>query len=102
MRRVETRLRKLEGVSSEYADILTLIRQGRFYDELTPQQPRRYCLYRYGMDHHPEIEISRLFDYPFDTHFQLERKPPPPTEKELAAIVAEVEQIMNDISKATH
>lgn len=100
MVRVEMRLRKLERVGGEHGDIIRLIRQGAYYDELSEQEQRRYCLYRYGFDHHPEIEISKIFGYEFDLHFQLERRPPPPTEKELAAAVAEVEQIMNNISKA--
>lgn len=94
------RLLKLERQTTggEYGDILQLIRKGLYYDELTPEQQKRYCHYHYGerFDDVPEIYLGKLFDLQYNEHFLLERRPPPPTQEEMRERIAEVERIMDE------
>lgn len=98
---VKNRLNRIERQASggPYADVLQMIRKGLYFDELTPEQQKRYCHYRYGerFDSVPEIYLGKLFDLPYNEHFLLERRPPPPTQEEMRERIAEVERIMNEI-----
>ena len=97
VRKFEQRLKKLEGVDGQFNDVITIIREGTFYDELTPEMKQRYCLYQFGLDHHPEKEISQIFGYDFDEHFRLEYKKKTPTAEDIKRSVEEVEKMIFDI-----
>lgn len=95
----KSRLKRLErkANSGSFADVVSWIRAGRFYDELTEDEQARYCQYRYGEQHTepPEQYLSTVFDgFSFDPHFRLEYKPKPPTEKEFRENVAFIEEYM--------
>lgn len=95
MPKFEMRLRKLERVGGEYGDIIRLIRQGAYYDALSKQEQRRYCLYRYGFEYCPEEYLfSEMIGNPFNRHFKLELKPPPPTAEEMRERITEVEEMV--------
>ena len=72
------------------SDVLSWIRQGLYYDELTEEQKDRYCLYRNTIREVFEEVETFLFDG--DLHFKLEENEPPPTKDELSQIIEEVEQ----------
>ena len=94
---LRNRLSRIEKISGkEYAEILQLIKQGVFYDELTDIQKEIYCRYigieREGIEA-VETEITITEGKPADTalHFPLEYKQVVPTTEELQKIIAEVE-----------
>lgn len=97
MKRFEQRLKKLEGTGGQFNDVINTIREGAFYDELTPEMKQRYCLYHFGLDHHPEKEIAKTFGYDFDEHFRLEYKKKPPTAADIQKTAEEVEKLFFDI-----
>ncbi len=99
----KSRLKRLENraFSGDFADVLSWIRAGRFYDELTGQERARYCLYRYGPGHEepPEEYLARVMGEPFDSHFRLEYKPKPPTLTEIRERAEWVQEYMEEHSR---
>ena len=93
------RLKRLENKAyiGCFADVLSLIRAGRYYDELTQEEQNRYCMYRYGenVTEPPEQYLSTVFKgFPFDAHFRLEYKPKPLTASEIAQNIKEIDSYM--------
>lgn len=93
------RLKRLESKAyiGCFADVLSLIRAGRYYDELTQEEQKRYCMYRYGenVTEPPEQYLSTVFKgFPFDAHFRLEYKPKPLTASEIAQNIKEIDSYM--------
>ena len=81
-RSIERRLKKIEKKikTQDNAEILELIRQGAFYDELTPEQKDLYCEYQ-GYDREvmetvriTVLDCEGLTDPDNYFHFPLERK----------------------------
>lgn len=94
----KARLKRLEAHSNEgYSDVLSWIKAGRYYDELSETEKERYCLYC-GSD---RIGLEQLEGYFNGLHFQLERKSDPPTPNELAQRIQSVEQWVEDVKKET-
>ena len=89
MPNVKARLNRLEAQHSQgFADVLSWIRAGRYYDELSDSERERYCLYR-GSD---RMGLEQVEDYFNGLHFQLESNPPPPTPTQHAETVKELEE----------
>ena len=96
---IESRLRKLENSPKhEYSDVLELIRQGAFYDELTEEQKDRYCSYMNVKDRRAFEEVQtcifELYEEEVENplHFQLTYKEKPLTKEEFEERVKWVEE----------
>ncbi len=95
---IESRLRKLENSPKhEYSDVLELIKQGAFYDELTEEQKDRYCSYMNVKDRRAfeEVQILVLEEMHGEEnplHFQLTYKEKPLTKEEFEERVKWVEE----------
>ena len=100
MRNLETRLKRLEMTAKgKHPEVLQWIREGRFYDELTTEEQEQFSQYYYGFSAKSLKEILPIFDKnPF--HFQLERKPKPPTKEELAKRAEELERIFGKMKSS--
>lgn len=93
-----SRLRKLEkGITTEFDEIVQLIRQGAYYDQLTPNQQNQYKLYRESLGGVARDLASAELDILInDTskaeayHFKLSKRQPPPTKEELQKTVDEI------------
>lgn len=82
--RIEARLARLEKAHSKnnYSDVLALIRQGVFYDELTEEQRQRYAEYRgTTMECIETVETAVCGCL----HFLIEQKPTPGNIEEISA-----------------
>lgn len=94
----KTMLKRLERKANIgcFADVLSWIRAGRFYDELTEEEQKRYCLYQYGegIEEPPDGYFSKVFGLPFDYHFRLEYKKKPLTEAEIRENVSFLDEYM--------
>ena len=89
MSNYRARLKRLEAHSNYgFSDVLSWIKAGRYYDELTDTEKERYCLYS-GFD---RIGLEQVQGYFNALHTPLERKPEPPTQSELAERIQFVEQ----------
>lgn len=89
-------LKRLENkVSSmDFADVLSWIRAGRFFDELSSTEQVRYCLYRYGEGFIKPPES--LFDsMSFNYHFRLEYKPLPLSKSEIRENMLFIQEYMD-------
>lgn len=103
---LRNRLRRLEkSLPEDYPEIIQLIKQGAFYDEISDDMKDLYCLYR-GFDREAMESVRMIiaetegFDTETVLHFQLERNPKPMTPEEerehTARIAAEVEKLVLD------
>ena len=72
------------------------IARGAFYDECTDEEKNAYCEY-YGTEREALEEVNGFILG--NLHFQLERKPKPPTEAQFRERVREVEAIMQEITE---
>lgn len=89
MPNIKRRLNRLEAQHNNgFADVLSWIREGRFYDELSDSEKNRYCLYC-GID---RMGLEQVEDYFNGLHFQLERNPAPPTPTQHAETVKKLEE----------
>ena len=89
MSNVKARLNRLEAQRNHsFADVLSWIRAGRYYDELSDSERERYCQYRNS----DRLGLEQVEDYFNGLHFQLERNPPPPTPALHAETVKELEE----------
>ena len=89
MPNVKARLNRLEAQhNNSFADVLSWIRAGRYYDELSDSEKERYCLYRDS----DRLGLEQVNGYFNGLHFQLERNPAPPTPTQHAATVKELEE----------
>ena len=90
MTNIKGRLNRLEAQRRQgFADVISWIRAGRFYDELTSPERQRYCDYR-GSD---RLGFEQVEGYFYGgLHIPLERNPTPPTSAEIAERVRFVEQ----------
>lgn len=90
MRSITRRINKLERQQAHnYADVVSWIREGRYYDELSDSEKERYCSYR-NCD---RIGLEQVVGYFFDgLHVPLERRPAPPTEAERVQRVKDIEE----------
>lgn len=90
--RVDKRLEKLEAqvnILTKYSPIIAAMEMQLYYDELLEEEHKeRYCEY-IGIDQ--EIFENIVITLLGSLHIKL-RKIEPPTEKELQAIITEVEQ----------
>lgn len=102
MRSVESRLRKLENVKSrEFSDVLSLIREGRYYDELDDRQKDRYFQY-HGQDRCSVEKVrAQICGYYNEDplHFKLEYKKRPPTRAEFEERVREVQAYFLEVEE---
>lgn len=101
-RELEQIRRKIrEKNSADYKDIVELINQGKYYDELSEEQQIRYKAYKESLGgcandvSCAELEVE-FMDIPKEQafHFQLSKRQKPPTNEELAQIIAEVQEIL--------
>ena len=94
----KTRLKRLEhkAIAEGFSDVLSWIHAGRFYDELTEEERKRYCQYQYGegIEEPPDGYFSKVFGLPFDYHFRLEYKKKPLTEAEIKENIAFLDEYM--------
>ena len=91
---VKRRLRKFQKEARQAGEITPvvadIIREGRYYDELTPREKAEVAAY-WGTDRDTfEVVHGGIFNN-FSLHFRIERKPQPPRTK------AEREKIDNEI-----
>ena len=100
MKNIEHRLKRLElQKRKQYTDVLMLIKNGKYYDELTESEQERYAQYYYGFSRQSLEEFINLFRDDQTTeaeamHFLLERKPKPPTREEMEQTRIEIEAYM--------
>lgn len=88
----DRRLAKLEKANIQpYADVLRLIDQNRYYDELTEAQKARYCAF-VGVPRKTYEETNNLVCG--NLHTMLKRIDPP-TPEELAQIIQDVQDYVN-------
>lgn len=73
--RISNRLERLEKDVLPFADVIDLIAAGKHFDELTEQQQRAYCLYRFGTETNVEIEVLRAMNEDVNEHIRLEFRP---------------------------
>ena len=71
------------------------IGKGLYFDDLTPEQQAIYCRYRWNAEEPPAKWFGKFPGYEYNEHFQLDRKPPPPTQAEIEASIREVQEYMN-------
>ena len=89
MPNIKARLNRLEARHNQsFADVLSWIRAGRYYDELSDSEKERYCLY----SNSDRLGLEQVNSYFNGLHFQLERNPIPPTPTQHAEIVKEIEE----------
>lgn len=87
LRKFQKETRQAGGITPVVADI---IREGRYYDELTPQEKAEVAAY-WGTDRDTfEVVHGGIFNN-YSLHFRIERKPQPPRTK------ADREKIDNEI-----
>ena len=93
--RIDTRLRRLEKAapSDDYLTIYELIRQGKFYDQLTADQRDEFCRYR-GLNRAALEEVERAVNGTI--HFPLTKKPFEQTKDQLQPIINEIERAVLD------
>lgn len=94
-----SRIKRLEAANcAPYADVLTLIRQGRYFDELTDDERRRYVEYFYNTTLETFETVMKMVaavsDEPPNYHFTLEKRAPPKTEID-EETRREVEELVN-------
>ena len=88
------RLNKLEkNHSTEFNEVIRLIRQGAFYDDLTDECKDLYCKY-HGIDREA-METIELYVVGA-LRFRLEEKQQPPDQKTLEKIIEEVSAYMKE------
>lgn len=89
----KNRLKRLESMANNscFADVLSWVRAGRFFDELSPDEQERYCLYQYGEGIAKPPESVFPF---YNLHFRLEYKPKPITPSEAAENVKDLDSYM--------
>lgn len=106
--RFENRLQRMEKRQGERFDddVEKWISQGRYYDELSPQEQNRYDQYRRslgGTDREKALcYINNLFnDLPPDAplHFRLAKRTKPPTHEEMKERAKELEEIILEEQK---
>ena len=90
--RAKSRLKKLEIIACGllFSDVLTWIRNGRYYDELTPEEQAQYCRYQYGegVSEPKEAYYIDSSGEKYNYHFRLQYKRKPVTEFEIRNNVA--------------
>lgn len=81
-----SRIKRLEAANnSPFSDVMMMIRQGRFFDELAKDEQERYIAYHYynmGLsDFQNLMEMcAAVSNEPPNYHFILEKRAPPKTE----------------------
>lgn len=100
--RIESRLKRIEKASGDrFSDVEQWISAGRFYDELSLQEQKRYDEYRQslgGVDSEKALaHLNNLFNDMPDAplHFRLAKRTKPPTAEEHARRVQEVQEYLN-------
>lgn len=100
---VKQRIQKLErGSPAQFREIIQLIQQGAYYDELTAEQQRRYKEYRESLGGVAEdislAELRMMLDEdPTGFHFQLQPRKPALTEAEFRERLAEVQEFFDKL-----
>lgn len=111
---LKARLKRLEdaaGKISLYPDVVKLIKNGTYYDQLTNDQKDRYVQYRYGISRKTYEDLELLVNFegtPYDFlhtdedikesgvfHFLLDYVPRPPTPEELEQNRREIEEFFD-------
>lgn len=92
MRSITARLNRLEATRPRlFADILSLIARHAYYDEITPREQTRYCEFiRVPKQAFEDVNKMVLGDQ----HIML-AKVDPPTPEELAQIIQDIENYVN-------
>ena len=97
---LKNRLKKIEGKARGDVppQVAEWIDSKMFFDELTAAQRLAYCRYRWNTSEPPDkwfVGIMPGFEY--TEHFQLDRRPQPPTLEEMNEIQAEVAAFMESL-----
>lgn len=91
---LKNRIRKAQANTHAGEDlgiVAGLLSRGAFYDECTDEEKNAYCAY-YGTEREALEEVNGFILGTL--HFQLERKPKPPTEAQFRERVREVEALV--------
>lgn len=115
---IKARLKRLEdatGKISLYPDVVKLIKNGTYYDQLTDDQKDRYVQYRYGISRkvYEDLELMVNFEgAPYDFlhtdedikesgvfHFLLDFVPRPPTPEEFEQNRREIEEFFYQLEE---
>lgn len=94
---LKNRLQKLEvkARGDVPPQVAEWIDSAMFFDELTPAQQILYCRYRWNTEEPPEKWFAGVIPgLEYTEHFQLDRRPPPPTPAEMKEIQAEIAAYM--------
>lgn len=94
---LKSRLQKLEvkARGDVPPQVAEWIEAGMFFDDLSPAQQETYCQYRWDMVEPPDKHLADLWpELEYTAHFQLDRRPPPPTKAEFEERVREVQEYM--------
>ncbi len=94
-RRLKT-LEKECGIAELNGRLAELIDAGVYYDELTDDEKNAYC--RYQKCEREALETLNGYILG-NLHFQLERRPKPPTEEEFRANVREIEEAVEEYKR---
>ena len=96
-RTIKTRIEALQmqsGKQSNDFEVLKLIKQGLFYDDLTESQKDAYFLYRYGMESSERPDLEEFFYLVLGSlHFQLEQNDTRPLQDKIEEVQAYLESI---------
>ncbi len=88
--RIKSRLDRLESSRGAFGEIIALIRQGAFYDEVTDEQRREYAAYK-GVTTQAVETVENAVNG--GLHFKLERNSPSDS---IAGTANELEKIINE------
>ena len=91
---IRNRIRKAQAnthAGEDLGRIAELLSRGAYYDECTDEEKNAYCAY-YGTEREALEEVNGFILGTL--HFQLERKPKPPTEAQFRERVREVEELV--------
>ena len=91
---IRNRIRKAQANTHAGEDlgiVAGLLSRGAYYDECTDEEKNAYCAY-YGTEREALEEVNGFILGTL--HFQLERKPKPPTEAQFRERVREVEELV--------
>ena len=103
-----SRLKKLEqGNGGSFSDVIAWIRAGRYCDELTDDERRRYEQYKESLGGVADdmaggwLAVNLFGKTEAEAyHFPLTKRRRPPTPEEMAQTAREIEEYMNEKSKS--
>lgn len=99
---LKNRVKKLEEKARGDVppQVAAWIDSAMFFDELTPAQQTIYCRYRWNTEEPPDKWFAGVVPgVEYSEHFQLDRRPPPPTKAEFEQNIREVQAYMEQASR---